>query len=140
MTAPDWRALHALKTGDNAALIGTRAQVRNCAHCGLIVLAGYNSHVMASIAITDPFLLTPQLEAAAVILNIHTYEARGHPGRYELTNRHWPHLTRPDWIHYKPATDVNVLAAHRCGYPPLSRQPLPLNPATASWGHGEPPF
>lgn len=140
MTTPTWQQLHATKTGDHPALIGTRAQIRNCSHCGLIVLAGYDSHLMANLAITDPYLLTPQLEAAAVILAIRTYHARGITGRYELTNRHTPGITRPAWVTYPPANQVPVVAAHRCGIPALSRQPLPLAAPATSWGKGDPPF
>lgn len=123
-STPRWLEAYGTRTGTDPALTGTRAVPRHCRTCRRLILAGYDAPTIAGLAIADPYALTPQLEAAAVILAIVTWRLCGRPGHYELTPRHTPGL--PPLCRRDPAGPaVTVLAAHRCEYPPLSRIPLP---------------
>lgn len=142
-TTPAWLHAYATTTGNDPALTGTPAIPRWCRTCGLLTLAGYDSPLIATLAITDPWLLDWRQEAAAVILARPTWRLWGWPGNYELTNRHWPGLTP---IGRHPPADptatagVHVLATHACGHPPLSTTPLPVRPPRTITDDLEPPF
>ncbi|WP_152649123.1 hypothetical protein [Demequina flava] len=123
---PQWLILHTQQTGDDPTLTGTQAHPRHCKKCGRLTLTGYDSHIMAGLAITNPNPLTPRLEAAAVILHIPTYRLWGTPGHYQLTPRHQPRI--PPLGTHPPANQVTVLAQHNCHHPPLSRETLPTRP------------
>jgi hypothetical protein len=136
-TSPPWLAAYDLSTGDDPALRGRRAVPRHCRTCRRLVLAGYDGHVAAWLAVVDPYQLTPQLEAACVVLARRTYRLRGLPGSYELNPRYSPAVQpfapRPS------AADVLVVAEHHCDTPPLSRQHLPT-PRHLTNPDGPPPF
>lgn len=137
-TTPRWLHAYATTTGDDPTLAGTRAVPRWCRDCRHLVLAGYDSPLIATLAICDPHPLTAQLEAAAVILARPTWRLWGAPGRYELTPRTpaWTASTR-----LAPAgPDVLVLASHHCGRPPLTREPLPVPAGMVYDTAGDPPF
>ena len=95
---------------------------------------------MGMLAICDPNPLTPQLEAAAVILRIRTYQLWGNPGHYELSPRHQPDGCIYSWTHHRPADQTTVLAEHRCGKPPLTNAVIPVAPPHAYSYDGPPPF
>lgn len=121
---PRWLQAYTTTSGlPDPRLAGTTARPRHCTDCRRLVLAGYDSPTIATLAITDPYALTPQLETAAVLLDIPTWRLWGAPGRYELTPRHEPGLG-PECTR-APASEITVVAAHRCEYQPLSRIPLP---------------
>jgi hypothetical protein len=134
---PRWLAAYATRTGADPALVGTRAVPRHCRTCRRLVLAGYDSDVAGWLAIVDPYRLTPQLEAACVVLARRTYKLRGVAGHYELVPRYSPAVLpfgpRPS------ADDVVVVAEHHCGTPPLSLTPLPTT-AHITNPDGPPPF
>lgn len=138
-TKPRWLDAYLTGTGlPDIRLAGTTAKPMHCHGCGLVVLAGYDSPLGAVLAIADPHPLTPQLEAAAVILGRPTWHLWGHPGCYELTAR------TPVWtksIPLRTGTNVLVVASHRCGTPPLTRDTLPTRSTTwAVNSDGPPPF
>lgn len=138
---PRWLQAHADRTGDDDALIGTRAVPRHCRACGLLLLAGYDAPLIAGLAVVDPYRLTSQMEAAAVLLGRPTWRLWGAPGRLELTGRFYPGVL-PLGRH-PPAEEVVVVAAHRCGTPPLSSVPLPVRaPRVVAAGDDDedPPF
>lgn len=140
-TTPRWVDAYTTRTGlPDPRLTGTTAQPRHCATCRLLVLTGWDAPLLAALATTDPYQLTPHLEAAAVILDIPTYHLWGVPGRYELTPRHTPGIIP---IGRMPSADqCVVVAAHHCGRPPLSTVPLPTRARTSHFvdSDGEPPF
>lgn len=140
-TTPRWLDAYTTATGlPDPRLAGTTARPRHCDTCRLVVLAGYDAPLCAGLAITDPYLLTPRLEAAAVILTRPTYRLWGYPGSWQLLPRHRPDV-HPIVRHPPAGPDVHVLAAHRCGTPPLSRIHLPA-PGAHHWPgpNDTPPF
>ncbi|TKR27151.1 hypothetical protein FA014_01990 [Cellulomonas hominis] len=119
-----WLAALATRTGQDPGLLGTKAVPRWCARCRRLVLAGYDAPVCATLCIADPYRLTPQLEAACVILARPTYQLWGiDAGRLKLTSRHIPGFVQAR--DFPPADHVVVLAAHDCDRPPLTLDPLP---------------
>lgn len=116
---------------------GTTARAQHCDTCRALTLVGWDAPLLARLARTDPYALTPRLEAACVILGLGTWRAWGAPGRYELVARHIPGV-HP--IGITPAgSGVIVVAQHRCGFPPLSTQAIPLVPASHT-RPTDPPF
>jgi hypothetical protein len=125
--------------GEDPTLTGTRARTRHCRTCGHLVIAGYDNHVMAALAITDPYRATWQDEAAAVILARPTYRLLGPwPTHAELVPRHQPDI--PPTAHHPPAEQVIVLIAHRCGTPPLATTPLATTAPRSGGYPDQPPF
>lgn len=136
---PYWLQAYATRTGHDPTLVGTRAVPRWCRDCRRLVIAGYDSPLIATLAIVDPHPLTPQLEAAAVVLARPTWRLWGVPGRYELTAR--TPCTLRGLVLPRAGPDVLVLAAHRCDHPPLTRAPLPAPAAAVAVDYdGPPPF
>lgn len=136
-TTPAWLNAYDVSTGDDPALRGTRAVPRHCRTCRRLVLAGYDGHVAAWLAVVDPYQLSPQLEAACVVLARRTYRLRGVPGTYELIPRFSPAVLP---FGPRPSADaVVVVAEHDCGTPPLSHQHLPT-PSHITNPDGPPPF
>lgn len=137
--ARDWVEGYQTKTGmPDPRTTGTTAQPRHCTTCGRLVLAGYDAPMLAGLAVTDPYPLTPALEAAAVILARPTWRVWGTPGRYELTHR--TPETDPT-VRLLGADRCVVVASHHCHHPPLARAPLPMRPP--AWvvdSDGPPPF
>lgn len=138
-TTPRWLTSYASTTGDDPALTGTRAVPRWCRTCRRLVIAGYDSPLLADLAICDPHPLTPQLEAAAVILARPTWRLSGAPGRYELTPRTPAYI---GGLRLPPAdgVDVVVVAAHDCYHPPLTHAHLPTPDGALFDSAGDPPF
>lgn len=138
-TTPHWVDAYQTKTGmPDPRLVGLGAQPRHCHTCGLLVLAGYDAPACADLATCDPYVLTPALETAAVILGRPTWQLWGHPGRYELTAR-TPALLLG--VRLVPADQCVVLATHQCGRPPLSIAALPTRPPRfVVDSDGPPPF
>lgn len=126
-STPRWLQAYATRTGADPAL-GTTAVPRHCRTCRRLILAGYDAPTLAGLALVDPYALTPQLEAAAVILAVGTWRLWGAPGGYELTSRHEPRVHRPERL-TSAGGDVVVVAEHRCEFPPLSHIPLPTRNA-----------
>ncbi len=125
---PTWVHAYTTTSGlPDPRLVGTFAKPRRCTGCRAWVLAGYDSPLIAALAICDPHPLTPALEAAAVILGRPTWRLWGHPGAYQLTQRT---PTRMRLVR-APADACVVLASHQCGRPPLSRAPLTVTAARA---------
>lgn len=119
---PRWIDAYITSSGlPDPRLVGTTAKPRHC-DCGALTLVGYDAPLCANLSVVDPYQATPQFEAAAVILAIPTYQLWGHPGRYDLTNRHRPGI--PPICQRKPATECVVVIGHRCGHPPLATIPL----------------
>lgn len=139
--APDfvWVDAYTTRTGmPDPRLAGVTAKPRHCTTCGRLTLAGYDSPACADLAITDPYALTPTLEAAAVILARPTWQLWGAPGRYELTART---PTRLLGVRLVPADRCVVVATHDCTHPPLSRTALPTRqPRYVVDTDGPPPF
>lgn len=135
---PAWLTAYTTRTGadPNPRLAGTRAIPRPCPTCARLTLTGYDAPLIAGLATTDPYLLTPNLEAAALILARPTYQLWGAPGRYELTPRSPIHITG---LRLPSADHVPVVAAHDCPRPPLSTTPLPMH-ALPPTHDGPPPF
>lgn len=137
-STPPWVTALEARTGALASLASGRAVARPCTRCRRWTLQGYDAPLIAGHAVVDPNPLTPQLEAAAVILAMPTWQLWGRPGAYQLTPRHEP------GVHYigtaRPAGDVVVLAAHRCAYPPLAPDSIPATRSRTADVVGEPPF
>lgn len=124
--------------GDDPALTGTRAVLRHCRRCRLLILAGYDSPAIAHLATADPYLATTAQEAAAVILARPTWQLAGlWPTTAELIPRHNPNLDPLE--RHAPADTIPVVIAHHCGTPPLATRPLPTATAPAAAGD-QPPF
>lgn len=139
-TTPRWLHAHAARTGDDPTLVGGRARTRWCRTCGLVVIAGYDAPLIATLAICDPYALDWKTEAAAVILARPTWRLWGTPNTWLLTDRHIPGVH--PIAHHPPADphhDVIVLARHICGTPPLSRTPIPEPPTRAPFDTDSPP-
>lgn len=135
---PAWVAAFTRAHGATPTLNSGRARPVRCT-CSAWTLQGLDAPRCAGLAVCDPNPLTPQLEAAAVILAIPTYRLWGSAGRYELTPRHQPRV--PPQHHHDPAgPGVVVLAAHTCGRAPLAATHLQLTAPAASGPTGEPPF
>ena len=117
---PYWVTAYETTSGGAANLTGGKALPRPCPTCGTWCLTGYDSNLCAIQAWTDPAPLTPQLEAAALILRRATYRVWGRPGSYELTLRFVPGLHLPSRL--PTANECTVIAAHVCNSPPLSDQ------------------
>lgn len=131
---PAWLAHYQTTTGlPDPRRQGRNARPTTCPRCGRLVLTGADHHRIAAYPTVDPYALTPQLEAAAVILAIPTYELRGQPPTWELHPRTFP--TVPTWP-IPPANQCRVVAEHSCDNPPLSTTPLPTRrtptPATTN--------
>ncbi|MFD2792564.1 hypothetical protein ACFS27_03285 [Promicromonospora vindobonensis] len=117
---PCWVTAYETTTGGAATLAGGKALPRPCPTCRAWCLTGYDSNLCAFQAWATPAALTPQLEAAALILQRTTYRVWGRPGSYELTVRYVPGLHLPG--RYPTANECTVIAAHVCNSPPLSDQ------------------
>jgi hypothetical protein len=136
---PAWVAAFTRAHGATPTLASGRALPRPCPRCGRWTLVGLDAPRCAGLARTDPHPLTPQLEAAAVILATPTWQLWNFVGRHELTPRYEPGV--PPHARLEPADHVVVLAAHVCGRPPLSRATLRIrSPRTATSTDGVPPF
>ncbi|GMA22266.1 hypothetical protein GCM10025864_44920 [Luteimicrobium album] len=136
---PAWVTAFTTTHGATPTLASGRALPRPCPRCARWTVVGLDAPRCAGLARCDPHPLTPQLEAAAVILDTPTWQLWTFAGRHELTPRHEPHV--PPLARLAPADHVVVLAAHVCGRPPLSRAPLRLRTTrTADPMHGEPPY
>lgn len=134
-----WLDALARRTGQDPGLLGTKAVPRWCSACRRLVLAGYDAPVCATLCIADPYRLTPQLEAACVILDRPTFQVRGIDiGRLHLTPRHIPGYVQAR--DFPPADQVVVAAAHDCGRPPLTLEPLPESRYRAVQPGDVPPF
>lgn len=110
-------------TGLPIGLSGGQAKPGTCPTCGRVVLVGYDAPVAAFLAVTDPYRLTPALDAAAWILDRATYRLHGDPGTHVLERRTTPGA--PNCPCTVPATETTVLAEHKCGRP-LGGTPIPL--------------
>lgn len=132
---PYWIAAYETRTGSPPALAGIRAIPRPCRKCGQWTLTGYDDYLLAALATTDPNPLTPQLEAAALILGRPTWELRGTPGRYSHRRRtpFYGHIRK-----LKPANQCTVVAQHNCAGP-LSTATLPLTDPRMTFPEN-PPF
>lgn len=117
---PYWVTAYETTTGGAASLAGGKALPRPCPTCRTWCLTGYDSNLCAFQAWATPAVLTPQLEAAALILQRTTYRVWGRPGSHELTVRYVPGLHLPG--HLPTANECTVIAAHACNSPPLSDQ------------------
>lgn len=113
-------------TGLPIGLASGRAKPGRCPHCGAPVLAGYDHHRIAHLAITNPHALTPQLEAAALALHIPTWQLHGTPGHHTLTRRTYPGV--PLTLPLPPADKVTVLAEHQC-HKTLGGTPITIHPS-----------
>lgn len=122
--ADAWVSAYTTASGmPDPRISGVTAKPRPCTTCGALTLTGYDAPLCAGLAVADPYLLTTTLEAAAVILRVTTYRVWGTAPDLQLTERHRPDNTLR--VTRAPADRVPVVAAHRCGYPPLSDIPLP---------------
>jgi hypothetical protein len=137
--ANTWVDAYTTRTGmPDPRLAGTLAKPHHCRHCARLLLVGYDSPTLADLATVDPYVLTPALEAAAVILARPTWQLWGPPGRYQLTARTPVRITGLALI---PADRCVVVATHHCGRPPLTHTPLPTRaPAWVADSDGPPPF
>ena len=95
---PAWMRAYTTRTGAPPHLGTGKARPHRCPTCGRWTLQGLDSNLCALLATVDPNPLTPQTEAAAIILGRPTYTLHGAPGRYELWHR-TPHSAR----HLTPA-------------------------------------
>lgn len=112
------------------------AKPGHCPRCGRVILAGYDAPLIAGLAIVDPYRLTMQLETAAIILHRPTYQLHGRL-HHMLTNRTWPGVPKP-WPS-KPADQVVVVAAHKCGHH-LGGEPITTRNTTTHQWPDEIPF
>jgi hypothetical protein len=135
---PWWVTAYETRSGAAATLAGGKAVPRPCPRCGRWCLTGYDSNLCAFQAWADPAPLTPQLEAAALILRRTTYRLWGSPGRYELTLRLVPGVHLPG--RHPSADECTVIAAHTCNSPPLSRAQLPMTAPKSRIDHSRIPF
>lgn len=114
------------KTGLPLGLAGGRAKPGNCPNCGHTIIAGYDSPLIAGLAITNPYRLTTQHEAAALIVGIPTWQLHNRPGNYTLTGRLHPGVPYPFTL--KNADECVVVAKHECNQQPLSTEAIQLHP------------
>lgn len=135
-STPRWLALYETKTGAPARLASGRAIPHHCT-CGRLTLTGYDDHICAFQATVDPYAATPQLEAAALILGIPTYQLWNSPPRYELSRR-TPFPAAPQELTL--ASQCVVVLAHDCNRRPLATQPLPVSKGHAADLSDYPPF
>lgn len=133
---PWWAQAYETRTGGELRLTSGKAIPARCDRCGAWTLHGYDAPLMAGLAVVDPNPLTPVLEAAAVVLDLPTYQLWGAPGRWSLTPRHEPGVRRIGTA--RPAGDVIALAAHTCR-PPLSSAHLRMTARTPA-RTDQPPF
>lgn len=137
-STPAWVTAIETRTGGELRLTSGRAIPAPCSRCGRWTLQGYDAPRCAGLAIVDPNPLDPTLEAACVILAIPTWQLWGTPGRYELTPRHEPGVRHA--ATHRPATDVVVVAAHRCGHPPLAPETVRITRPRPPAARDAPPF
>lgn len=141
MSALPARVKHAIetRTGLPLDLSSGHAKPAHCTRCGVAVLAGYDHHRTAHLAITDPRPATPQQEAAAwQVLHLATYQLHGRPGRYELWPRTFPGQTHLDIT--TTANDVIVVIEHRCGIRLATGPPIHMRPPGVNELPDHPPF
>lgn len=100
--------------------ISRRAKVRPCPACGVPTLIGLDDPRCANEARADLLILTALGEALALLAGRSTYRLRN-AGRTELDYRDRWQIAGKN----ADRDDVDVLAAHRCGAPPLPSKPKP---------------
>ncbi|NAE18305.1 hypothetical protein [Enterococcus hirae] len=110
-----------------------RASGRHCAHCHRVVLAGLDGDPCGWNAITDPYLLNPMQELAALITGRATYRIHISGSGYEIDIRtHW-HIDASPAASTDALGPVRVIAEHACtdGHPALlSTEAFTLSGAT----------
>jgi hypothetical protein len=111
--------------------ISRRAKDRTCV-CGAAILVGLDADRCAGEAHADVTPLTALGEALALIAGRATYLRRG-VFRVELDHRSSWHIAGAS------ADQVDVLAEHRCGAPPLPTKPVATN-ADEKESPDEPPY
>lgn len=139
MSAPIWLARYMTTTGaPDPRRVGRAARPRGCPRCGRLVLVGEDHHRMAAVVTVDPYALKTPDEVKAILDGIATYELNGEPPAWELRPRTIP--TVPLIGKRSPAESVRVVAAHRCGRPPLTRDALPTRAPPLDVDDDEPPY
>lgn len=111
--------------------ISRRAKDRTCV-CGAAILVGLDADRCAGEARADAAPITAVGEVMALLDGRDTYLRRGR-FRIELDRRSRWHIAGAG------ADDVDVLAEHRCGTPPLPTKPVAIN-AQPKELPDEPPF
>ena len=97
------------------------ARPRRC-RCGAPLLVGLDGDVAALTAKADPVAISCHGEAAALLTGRATYDAVPVGKNVQLS---------PRWVwHIRAPRRYVVLAEHRCGAPPLDRDPNPPRPPT----------
>jgi hypothetical protein len=110
--------------------ISRRAKDCTCV-CGAAIVVGLDADRCAGEARADAVPIAAVGEVMALLAGRDTYLRRGQ-FRIELDRRSRWHIAGAS------ADDVDVLAEHRCGAPPLPTKPTP--PATVREETDDPPF
>lgn len=134
MTLPKWLLKQLEDQGHINAGITRAARIRTCPTCRATTVAGLDADVASLPAICDPRPLTRQGEAIALITGRATYALGNWRNRLELNHRTSFH------IRGARQTDVDILATHVCGAPPLPSQPSALKRPTPIAPGSEIPF
>jgi hypothetical protein len=117
---PAWLRRHLHETGAMVDGVTRKARIHACPKCGRAVLKGLTEEPCSILATCDPTPLSNLGEAMAVLDDRMTFDLAYRGGRLELDDRDDFHIKgsppeSPDsWRAHS-----DVLAAHRCGTPPL---------------------
>lgn len=125
-------------TGRPLRFTSETARTGPCKKCGALILTGHDTTQIINL---DPYLLTPQQEAAAYLTHRPTHGLHGYPANWQIGR---PRTAGPKYFAtaISPANPphTKVLAHHQCGKPPLSRLTFPLRPPPPTLYDGPPPY
>lgn len=133
MSLPKWLLERLEAQGHINNGITRAARPRRCPTCRATTITGLDADLASLPAIVDPTPLSPLGEALALIAGRITYALDTRGQRFELDHRTSFHIKGG-------RRDVDVLATHICGAPPLPSQPTVHQRTVRLPVGSEPPF